>query len=210
MIYCQKCLHEQPEGTVFCDKCGTSLLTGAPHGGIDTPPTPLEHTPPIPLVQREGDLTPANPLPTLRAVPQRGKATMAQPRIVPQRYAQPAPMPAPEVSTKSDVSKRVRLRLTNGKTFELSGKAEYLIGRRDPELKIVPDVDLADWNGAASGVSREHAAIYVGPDGVFIEDRESLNETIRNSFRLLPRQLYPLKDGDELRLGSITMLVVIS
>jgi pSer/pThr/pTyr-binding forkhead associated (FHA) protein len=58
-------------------------------------------------------------------------------------------------------------------------------------------------------VSRQHAAIHVEPEGVFIEDLESLNETIRNGYRLLPRQRYPLTDGDELRLGSIVVLVVI-
>jgi len=69
---------------------------------------------------------------------------------------------------------------------------------------------LTEWNGAACGVSRQHAMIYVTEDGVWIEDLESLNETIRNEFRLMPRQRYPLEDGDELRLGSITLLVVIS
>ncbi len=97
-----------------------------------------------------------------------------------------------------------------GKTFELAGKSRYVVGRRDPETQSVPDVDLAEFNGAASGVSRVHAAVHVEPEGVFIEDLESLNETIRNGYRLLPRQRYPLGDGDELRMGSITLIVVIS
>jgi pSer/pThr/pTyr-binding forkhead associated (FHA) protein len=132
------------------------------------------------------------------------------PQILPHPFRAPRTGDAVSFANMEGTPRRVRLRLSNGKTFELSGKAEYLIGRRDPGTNALPDVDLADWNGAASGVSREHAAIYVGPDGVFIEDRESLNETIRNDFRLLPRQLYPLKDGDELRLGTLMLLVVIS
>jgi pSer/pThr/pTyr-binding forkhead associated (FHA) protein len=117
---------------------------------------------------------------------------------------------AHRAAKEGSVKQRVRLRLTNGKTFELAGKTIYLVGRRDPETGATPDVDLADFNGAASGVSRQHAAIHVDRGGVFIEDLESLNETVRNGYRLLPRQRYPLGDGDELRLGSIMLLVVIS
>ncbi|HKV86250.1 MAG TPA: FHA domain-containing protein [Ktedonobacterales bacterium] len=105
---------------------------------------------------------------------------------------------------------RIRLRLSSGKTFELAGKNRYLIGRRDPRRNLTPEVDLEDWNGAASGVSREHAMIYVTPEGVFIEDLESINETIINNCRLLPRQRYPLADGEQLRLGSVTLWVVMT
>jgi len=100
--------------------------------------------------------------------------------------------------------------MTNGKTFELSGKSSYLVGRRDVSARIFPDVDLSDWNGAASGVSRCHASIHVTPSGVFVEDLERLNETHRNGYRLLAKQRYPLVDGDELRLGAVTLLIVIS
>lgn len=105
---------------------------------------------------------------------------------------------------------RIRLRLSSGKTFELKGKQRYVIGRRDAQQHVQPEVDLEDWNGAAMGVSRQHAAIHVTPEGVFIEDLESLNETILNNCRLLPHQRYPLSDGEQLRLGSVMLWVVIS
>lgn len=192
MLYCQKCFHELPDGTMFCDACGTSLLSGAPapkdevtggnvSGSYHVTPSQLPRT----------DLTPATPP---RAF---GRA------LTDEQAPSNGKTPGAGVS-------RIRLMLANGKVFELSGKSDYLIGRRDPRLDRMPDVDLTDWNGAAYGVSRQHAMIYVSEDGVWIEDLESLNETIRNEFRLMPRQRYPLADGDELRLGSITLVVVIS
>ncbi|MEO7001993.1 MAG: FHA domain-containing protein, partial [Ktedonobacterales bacterium] len=71
-----------------------------------------------------------------------------------------------------------------------------------------PDVDFTDWNGAASGISRNHLVISVGPDGVFVEDEESYNGTLCNGDRLCPRQRYLLNDRDELRLGTMMLRVL--
>ena len=185
MIYCQKCNRPQRVGAVFCDDCGTSLLPER-----STPVSILRGKPEIPAPP--ADMTPATPPPTIS----RFSATTV-------RVAEPHK--SADVSTP-----RIRLRLSSGKTFELMGKQRYVIGRRDPQRQTPPEVDLEDWNGAASGVSRQHAAIYVTPEGVFIEDLESLNETIVNNCRLLPRQRYPLADGEQIRLGSVTLWVVMT
>jgi pSer/pThr/pTyr-binding forkhead associated (FHA) protein len=104
----------------------------------------------------------------------------------------------------------LRLRLNSGQSFELKGKSSYLIGRRDDERGILPELDLTGAGGLETGVSRAHAIIHATPSGYTIEDLESTNETLLNLYRLLPRQQYPLKDGDQLRLGMLTMLVIIS
>lgn len=143
-------------------------------------------------------MTPATPVHTIPRQPAARKRAEEQRAALDPRG--PAELAAP----------RIRLRLSSGKTFELAGKNRYLIGRRDPRRNLTPEVDLEDWNGAASGVSREHAMIYVTPEGVFIEDLESINETIVNNCRLLPRQRYPLADGEQLRLGSVTLWVVMT
>lgn len=192
MLHCQKCFHELPDGTMFCDACGTSLLSSAVapqessasgRSSVNYRVTP-SHLP-------RTDLTPATPPHAIGS--SRGASHL------------PSDGKAP-----SATGRRIRLRLSTGKTFELTGRADYLIGRLDPRLERMPDVDLTEWNGAANGVSRQHAMIYVADDGIWIEDLESLNETVRNDYRLMPRQRYPLADGDKLRLGSITLLVVIS
>jgi pSer/pThr/pTyr-binding forkhead associated (FHA) protein len=96
------------------------------------------------------------------------------------------------------------LQLASSQSFTLRGKTDYVVGRigvgREP-----PDVDLAPWYGYEGGVSREHMAIHVRQEGVFVEDLDSRNETIHNGFRLMPLQWYPLRDGDEIRLGAITL-----
>lgn len=184
MIFCEKCFRENRDGTLFCERCGTSLLSGG-SAAVAVAPNINRITPPqLPRT----DITPATP-------------PRIQHQLADERGAgQPV----------GATVRRIRLRLTNGKAFELTGKSSYLIGRYDAAAEVIPDIDLTEWNGAACGVSRRHARIHVDESGVTIEDLESLNETIRNGFRLLPYQRYPLSDGDELRLGSISLLVVLS
>src|SRR5262249_46484609 len=146
-----------------------------PYGPSEIPSMPLTPSPaPMPrkpAARRRVAAQPRNLPPFVEAT----ELTPATPpQIMPLPFKANAAWQAVSFADMEGTPQRVRLRLTNGKAFELKGKAEYLIGRRDLGSNIVPDVDLADWNGAASGVSREHAALYVGPDGVFIEDRESL------------------------------------
>jgi hypothetical protein len=100
----------------------------------------------------------------------------------------------------------IALRLSMSQSFALHGKTDYLIGRIGTRRER-PDVDLAKWYGYEGGVSRAHAAIHLRREGVFIEDLNSRNETIKNNYRLLPRQWYPLHDGDEIRLGAIRLRV---
>lgn len=186
MIFCEKCFRENRDGTLFCDQCGTSLLSG---GGV----TP----------------TSGSDASRIRTTPPRMPGTEVTPATPVSAQRQLAGQDAAQHSGTSVAVRRIRLRLTNGKALELTGKSSYLIGRYDAAAGRTPDVDLSGWNGAACGVSRRHAMLHVLEDGVYIEDLESLNETVRNNFRLLPHQLYPLEDGDELRLGSISLLVVL-
>ncbi len=46
---------------------------------------------------------------------------------------------------------------------------------------------------------------YKHADGIYIEDLNSTNFTFLNRIRLQPGQAYPLKDGDEIRLGVLTL-----
>jgi pSer/pThr/pTyr-binding forkhead associated (FHA) protein len=98
----------------------------------------------------------------------------------------------------------------SGEVYELSGKRTFLVGRRDASSGMHPDLDLTAEGGVEAGVSRGHAAIHLRAEGYFIEDLGSANETLLNFQRLLPRQLYPLHSGDQVRFGLLNALVVIA
>lgn len=85
------------------------------------------------------------------------------------------------------------------------GRAELVIGRSDPVRGIYPEVDLASHGGDTRGVSRRHARLHVLDGRPQIEDLNSTNYTFLNRERLLPGQSYPLKDGDEIRVGLLAL-----
>ena len=199
MIVCQNCLREHPDGTSYCDACGERLSAtpGKPRRTMRPAPsaTPGEYPVITPQQLGYGDVVPVAPP---------GMAGFGD---------------APGEETTETVNGRgtdgsrplgkLVVRLNSGKMFELTGKEAYLIGRRDDERRIYPDLDLTEYGGLEAGVSRAHALIHVRPDGYLVEDLQSTNETLLNFQRLLPGQSYPLKDGDQLRLGALAALIVI-
>jgi hypothetical protein len=86
-----------------------------------------------------------------------------------------------------------------------SGKAEALLGRADPQEHFFPDIDLSQHGGELGGVSRKHARLLAEGDQVFLEDLHSTNATFLNQKKLQPGRRYPLKDGDEIRLGRVIL-----
>lgn len=83
-------------------------------------------------------------------------------------------------------------------------KAETIFGRRDPATGAMPDVDLTPFAGYRMGVSRRHAAIRAGENQTLdLWDLGSSNGTFLNEERLNPHRPYRLRDGDEIRLGSM-------
>jgi hypothetical protein len=84
-------------------------------------------------------------------------------------------------------------------------KSEIILGRTDPVQNIFPEVDFADLDGEGRGVSRRHARILNNPEGIFLEDMNSTNFTFLNNIQLQPGHLYPLKNGDKIRLGLLIL-----
>lgn len=92
-------------------------------------------------------------------------------------------------------------------SIELPLSKEVVLGRLDPTRAIFPDVDLSDEEGVDKGISRRHARISQRGGQVFVEDLNSLNGTFLNATRLIPEMPYPLKDGDQIQLGKLTVTV---
>lgn len=225
MICCEQCFYHHPPGTLFCDNCGAALspwdvqLEGEAFNAAvaadrlgytmaEAADFPLPYySPSAPI---SGQLRDASgELAGVGAHDDDEWATRHGAADGQSHARSGARRPRPEHIDVGAYAapKCVWIMLNNGQTFELTGKSQYLIGRRDPRNNVAPDVDLTNWNGAAEGVSRLHVTLYVTPIGVFVEDLESRNETMRNSDRLLPRQRYPIQDGDVLRLGQMTLNV---
>jgi hypothetical protein len=192
MILCQRCLSRNGDDASTCSQCGSSLIPEW-----------------VSAVRREEIARENPPL----------RASTARETLAPAGFS-PAAFPfatdaAPEQAQKQQPGAKparvvIRLMLTeSGYVFELAGKSEYLLGRRDSQAGLAPDVDLTDLNGAASGVSRKHANLHVEDGVVFIEDLGSRNETVRNNTRLLSGKRYRLSNGDVIQLGVISLAVTI-
>lgn len=95
---------------------------------------------------------------------------------------------------------RIKLVVVDGK---LSGKeiavktAQFLIGR-DETCNLRP---------ASNMVSKLHCALVTADSGVWLRDLKSTNGTFVNGARIAER--VQLKDGDELRIGPLTLKVLI-
>lgn len=84
---------------------------------------------------------------------------------------------------------------------------EALIGRLAPNTILVPHVDLEPYGGLAAGVSRVHASLKHQANALLVADMGSRNGTYINGHRLHEKELRLLQDGDELRVGQLTLIV---
>ena len=95
----------------------------------------------------------------------------------------------------------------NRRELRLPATAEVLLGRLDAAHGILPDLDLTPEGGLEKGVSRRHAKIIQRKGEFFIEDLGSANGTFLNDQRLTPYLPYPLKVGDKIQLGRVSLEV---
>lgn len=84
---------------------------------------------------------------------------------------------------------------------------EIVLGRTSADNVMVPDVDLTPFNAQSFGVSRMHASIKRHENTVVLTDMGSLNYTFVNGQRLHAHEVRVLSDGDEIRLGHLTLQV---
>jgi hypothetical protein len=117
----------------------------------------------------------------------------------------------------SDAVSRPTARLVIAGTNELDPPAynlekdENLLGRRDPQSNIFPEVDLTRYDPSIK-ISRRHARIWKQGTIFLIEDLGSSNGTLvllggnlADSKRLLPHQPHALANGDKVKLGETTL-----
>lgn len=93
-------------------------------------------------------------------------------------------------------------------TIGIEVKDQVLLGRADAnDDPAIAKVDLSPYGATEQGVSRHHAAIVEIKNSLYVRDTESRNGTILNDIPLIDQQVYPLNDGDSLRLGQLQISV---
>jgi pSer/pThr/pTyr-binding forkhead associated (FHA) protein len=95
--------------------------------------------------------------------------------------------------------------INSGRQISLEAGEELLVGRKDNQRGIYPDVDLGLDGGYDAGVSRRHAIIAPGNTGYMLEDLGSSNGTFINGHRLSPHSPMPIAHGDELKFGTLIL-----
>jgi len=184
MPACPECGAQQPREAAFCDRCGAVLGDATPEVACSGCGTPLESGSKFCYMcgAAVGAASSHAHDPTRLAAPHSPTAlssSVVQGRLVVQGVGITLPLP--------------------------SGKAEVVIGRKDPLSGAFPDVDLTPYGGEEGGVSRRHARLFVHGTRTFIEDLGSTNGTWVDRSRLVPGEPCPLDDGDEVRLGRVEL-----
>ncbi|MGC8838490.1 MAG: FHA domain-containing protein [Anaerolineae bacterium] len=93
--------------------------------------------------------------------------------------------------------------------FPLPLARKVVLGRFDPARRKGPDVDLAAHQAYERGVSRQHAVLYQSGNRFYVEDLSSRNGTFVNGQRLEPFQACPVDHGDEIRLGTLPLVLLL-
>ena len=93
--------------------------------------------------------------------------------------------------------------------LEAEDKAQFIIGRFDPDTLEFPNVDLDEEGGLDKGVSRRHAAIIQTQDSLYLVDLQSTNGTFLNQERLTPLQPYKLKRDDSIIVGKLGLRIAL-
>jgi hypothetical protein len=84
---------------------------------------------------------------------------------------------------------------------------KIILGRQDQEGGAAPTVDLTPFGALEKGVSRQHALIERLESNVMLVDLGSRNATYLNGQQVNSSQPRLLRDGDEIRLGALSMRV---
>ena len=192
---CPNCQQQVIAGSNFCDSCGASLLVSA---GQPAAPAVLPAT----LVQPSRG-THALPVCPQCQTPGRGPycdrcgAPVGPGAAYPPSVGQPLPVAVPPrfILQPADI------------LFPFpAGKPEVSIGREDPDQHLIPDINFESYGGANAGVSRQHAIIRFDGRQWQLEHRSRINKTLVYDLCVQLGHTCPLKNGDIVLIGRLTLL----
>lgn len=91
--------------------------------------------------------------------------------------------------------------------FIFESGTEIILGRTDLLTASISHFDLTRYGGHDRGVSRTHAVLRFAEEGIYLTDLNSANGTYLNGTRIAPNEPKILKDNDELRLGTLPIII---
>ena len=207
---CPNCNSPVPPGSIFCDNCGFDLRTVSSAGQAN----------PSPSFQASEAGSGSITCPTCGYTNIAGSAfcencgsQLSQPPMPVQEVPSIPPTPVPRRQPEPGIGMPIVairgslvIQSANATLTIPPGKQVIVLGREDPVSSVFPDIDLDPYGAQEEGVGRKHAQLVMRGGDICIEDLESVNGTVVNKQRLVPRQPQPIKDGDEIRLGKMVMI----
>lgn len=96
---------------------------------------------------------------------------------------------------------------TSGRRIPVPPQEQVILGRADSRSGVRPDIDLNLEAAQQAGVSRRHCRLIWRGGHWLIEDLMSTNYTLVNGTRLASHTPTIVEEGDEIRLGKLTLIV---
>lgn len=87
---------------------------------------------------------------------------------------------------------------------------EVTLGRADTVANYTPEIDLTPYGAYRLGISRRHAIIRRQASSLHLVDLGSRNGTSLNGVKLDANATVPLKSGDEITLGNLSIRVTFT
>lgn len=198
MQICPTCSHANRPGVLFCDNCGTNLTSGA-QVSVGTrdlrEPEPAENVPAAPTSSAEAASNAAEaPKPDVKPAPIKLDTTESK-----------AIRSAGSSRFESNMTLRIEIEGGANPIILKPKTHDMILGRRDPTTGATPEVDLTPYAGYRMGVSRKHSSLRLEDNQLNLWDLGSSNGTFINGTRLNPHRPYPVRDGDEIRLGQMVL-----
>lgn len=117
----------------------------------------------------------------------------------------PSPPQGPELKSGAMMGLRV---IESGEVVSLIGRENFTLGRTIEGQAVIPDVDLDKYEAYDQGVSRIHAELRLGPDGLQVIDLDSVNGTLINGEQIESQDPHPIHHGDILQLGRLRLQLI--
>lgn len=97
--------------------------------------------------------------------------------------------------------------LTQGVTLIFDLSDTVILGRTPNKLEETRQIDLSPFNALDLGVSRQHAFLKLEKNRVYLIDNHSTNGVFLNNEALRPGIEYPVRHGDRIKLGGMSLRI---